>query len=71
VESGSQLVGRAGNTMQDVVNAVRQVTEILGEISAASQQQSHSVQEVSSAVVQMRADTRSNHQQVDHHGCGG
>lgn len=65
VENGSQLVGRAGTTMQDIVSAVRQVTDILSEISAASQQQSHSVQQVSSSVVQMRSDTRSNHQQVN------
>ncbi|WP_294768926.1 methyl-accepting chemotaxis protein [uncultured Rhodoferax sp.] len=66
VESGSQLVGRAGNTMQDIVGAVRQVTDILGEISAASLQQSQSVQQATEAVVHMQAETQHNTQQVGH-----
>jgi Methyl-accepting chemotaxis protein len=35
VQSGSVLVGRAGTTMEEIVQAVRRVTDIMGEISAA------------------------------------
>ncbi len=66
VDSGSQLVGRAGATMQDIVGAVRQVTDILGEISVASLQQSHSVRQATESVVQMQAETRHNTEQVGH-----
>ena len=37
VQSGSTLVGRAGTTMEEIVQAVRRVTDIMGEISAASE----------------------------------
>jgi methyl-accepting chemotaxis protein-1 (serine sensor receptor) len=40
VQSGSALVGRAGTTMDEIVQAVRRVTDIMGEISAASEEQS-------------------------------
>jgi methyl-accepting chemotaxis protein len=66
VDAGSQLVGRAGATMQDIVTAVRQVTDLLGDISAASAQQSQSVLHASQAVVHMRAETRHNTEQVGH-----
>ncbi|MDZ7920489.1 methyl-accepting chemotaxis protein [Rhodoferax sp.] len=66
VDAGSQLVGRAGATMQDIVTAVRQVTDLLGDISAASAQQSQSVLQASQAVVHMQAETRHNTKQVGH-----
>jgi len=66
VESGSELVARAGNTMQDIVTAVNQVTALLGDISTASAQQSHSVLQVSESVVQMQNETRHNTEQVGH-----
>ncbi len=66
VDAGSQLVGRAGATMQDIVTAVRQVTDLLGDISAASAQQSQSVLQVSQSVVHMQAETRHNTEQVGH-----
>ncbi|WP_235514786.1 methyl-accepting chemotaxis protein, partial [Acidovorax sp. Root217] len=40
VEQGTQLVDKAGATMTEVVAAIRRVTDIMGEISAASSEQS-------------------------------
>ncbi|HBV40239.1 MAG TPA: methyl-accepting chemotaxis protein II, partial [Erwinia sp.] len=40
VDTGSQLVESAGETMADIVNAVTRVTDIMGEIASASDEQS-------------------------------
>ena len=60
VEKGSVLVNRAGTTMQDVVGAIRRVTDIMGEISAASHEQSLGVSQVGEAVTQMDQVTQQN-----------
>lgn len=60
VESGSKLVEQAGKTMADVVGAVRRVTDIIDEISAASLEQSEGIAQVNAAVVQMDQVTQQN-----------
>ncbi|CAG4906155.1 methyl-accepting chemotaxis protein [Paraburkholderia gardini] len=60
VQSGSVLVGRAGTTMDEIVQAVRRVTDIMGEISAASEEQSTGIEQVNRAVVQMDEVTQQN-----------
>ncbi|MFM0338752.1 methyl-accepting chemotaxis protein [Paraburkholderia fungorum] len=60
VQSGSVLVGRAGTTMDEIVQAVRRVTDIMGEISAASEEQSGGIEQVNRAVVQMDEVTQQN-----------
>ena len=60
VEQGSQLVDKAGETMNEVVTAVRRVTDIMGEISAASGEQSAGVAQVGEAVTQMDQTTQQN-----------
>jgi methyl-accepting chemotaxis protein len=60
VQSGSQLVGRAGSTMEDILQAVRRVTDIMGEISAASEEQSGGIEQVNRAVTQMDTVTQQN-----------
>ena len=60
VESGSVLVARAGETMDEIVQAVRRVTDIMGEISAASDEQSQGIEQVSRAVGQMDEVTQQN-----------
>jgi len=60
VQSGSTLVGRAGTTMEEIVQAVRRVTDIMGEISAASEEQSTGIEQVNRAVVQMDEVTQQN-----------
>ena len=60
VEQGSQLVDKAGTTMTEVVGAIRRVTDIMGEISAASSEQSTGVSQVGEAVTQMDQVTQQN-----------
>lgn len=60
VESGSKLVGQAGVTMDEVVASVRRVTDIMGEITAASQEQSAGIEQVNQAITQMDQVTQQN-----------
>jgi len=60
VEQGSALVDRAGATMKDVVTSIRRVTDIMGEISSASSEQSAGVAQVGEAVTQMDQATQQN-----------
>ena len=60
VEHGSALVDQAGSTMNEVVTSIRRVTDIMGEISAASTEQSQGVSQVGEAVTQMDQATQQN-----------
>jgi methyl-accepting chemotaxis protein len=60
VEQGSTLVDEAGVTMGEVVSAIRRVTDIMGEISAASSEQAAGVAQVGEAVTQMDQTTQQN-----------
>ncbi len=60
VEEGSRLADQAGSTMREVVNSVQQVTDIIGEISAASGEQSSGLQQINQAVLQMDGATQQN-----------
>lgn len=54
------LVDQAGVTMTEVVNSVKRVTDLMGEISAASNEQSQGVSQVDGAVMQMDQVTQQN-----------
>jgi methyl-accepting chemotaxis protein len=60
VDAGSKLVDQAGKTMDDIVASVRHVAGIMGEITAASQEQSLGIEEVTRAVSQMDRMTQQN-----------
>jgi len=60
VEAGSELVQRAGATMDDIVASVRRVTDIMTEIAAASHEQSAGIEQVNHAVTQMDQVTQQN-----------
>ena len=60
VESGSNLVARAGKTMEEIVVAVKRVTDIMGEISAGSAEQSSGIEQINEAVTQMDDVTQQN-----------
>ena len=60
VEHGTALVDKAGATMTEVVTSIRRVTDIMGEISAASSEQSSGVAQVGEAVTQMDQATQQN-----------
>ncbi|ELT5312200.1 methyl-accepting chemotaxis protein II, partial [Enterobacter kobei] len=53
VDTGSVLVESAGETMNDIVNAVTRVTDIMGEIASASDEQSRGIDQVALAVSEM------------------
>jgi methyl-accepting chemotaxis protein len=60
VGTGSRLVKEAGNTMGDIVDSVRRVTDILNEITSASQEQSAGIEQINEAITQMDAVTQQN-----------
>nr|WP_024561055.1 MULTISPECIES: methyl-accepting chemotaxis protein II [Franconibacter] len=60
VDTGSVLVESAGETMQDIVSAVTRVTDIMGEIASASDEQSRGIDQVALAVSEMDRVTQQN-----------
>jgi methyl-accepting chemotaxis protein len=60
VDTGSELVQRAGSTMQNLMESVQRVTEIMGDISTASAEQSVGLGEVSTAIGEMDGMTQQN-----------
>jgi len=60
VDDGSKLVAKAGATMDEVVASVKRVTNIVGEISAASAEQSTGIEQINQAINQMDEVTQQN-----------
>ncbi|PTA73890.1 MULTISPECIES: methyl-accepting chemotaxis protein [unclassified Stenotrophomonas] len=60
VADGSALVRQAGTTMGEIVASVQRVTDIMADISVASQEQSSGIEQVNQAVVQMDETTQQN-----------
>ncbi len=60
VEEGSKLVDQSGRTLEEIVQAVKKVTDIVAEIAAASQEQSSGIEQVNRAVMQMDEVTQQN-----------
>jgi methyl-accepting chemotaxis protein-1 (serine sensor receptor) len=60
VAHGSVLAKNAGNTMQEVEKAVARVTDIMGEIALASQEQSRGISQISIAISEMDIVTQQN-----------
>ncbi|MEQ1882680.1 MAG: methyl-accepting chemotaxis protein [Burkholderiales bacterium] len=60
VTAGTELVDQAGKTMGEIVTSVKRVTDIMGEITAASQEQSAGIDEVTTSVSQMDEVTQQN-----------
>ena len=60
VEAGSVLVNQAGSTMSEIVDSVRRVTEIIGEIADAGQGQQHGINQINDAVADMDSAMQQN-----------
>lgn len=60
VEDGSKLVEQSGQTLGEIVGAVKKVSDIVAEIAAASQEQSSGIEQVNKAVMQMDEVTQQN-----------
>jgi methyl-accepting chemotaxis protein len=60
VAEGTRLVDESGRSLQEIVAAVKKVTDIVGEIAAASREQSGGIEQVNRAVAQMDETTQQN-----------
>jgi methyl-accepting chemotaxis protein len=60
VDSGSKLVDQAGATMYEIVESVKRVTDIIGEITAASDEQTSGIEQINLAITQMDEVTQQN-----------
>ena len=65
VNEGSGQVERAGATMQEIVDSVKRVTDIMGEISAATIEQSGGIDQVNMAISSMDSSTRYNAERIE------
>jgi methyl-accepting chemotaxis protein len=60
VDSGSRLVDEAGATMQQIVTSIGRVTQIMSEITTASEEQRAGIEQVNQAITQMDTSTQQN-----------
>jgi methyl-accepting chemotaxis protein len=60
VETGSELVNRSGETLKEIVQGVKKVRDIVGEIAAASAEQTSGIEQVNAAVSSMDESTQQN-----------
>ncbi len=60
VEAGAKLVADAGKTMDEIVDSVRRVSDIIAEITTASQEQSSGIAQVNQAIAHMDGATQQN-----------
>ena len=64
-KNGSDLVNRSGHTLTEIVASVKRVTDIVGEIASASQEQTVGIEQVNKAMIQMDQVTQSNSAQTE------
>ena len=60
VNDGSELVNQSGKTLEEIVSSVKRVTDIIAEISAASQEQASGIDQVNKAILSMDETTQQN-----------
>jgi methyl-accepting chemotaxis protein len=60
VEVGSKLVSQAGNTMQDIVASIREVTDIMSEITHATREQTSGIDQINQAMAHIDEVTQQN-----------
>jgi methyl-accepting chemotaxis protein len=65
VHDGSELVNKSGQTLGEILAAVKQVTDIVSEIAASSEEQSLGIEQVNHAVTQMDQVVQSNAAQTE------
>jgi|SRR5471030_17833 len=65
VEAGTKLVDQAGSSMQVIVEAIKSVTDIMAEITVASQEQSAGIEQINQAIAQMDQVTQQNAELVE------
>ncbi|MYN02439.1 HAMP domain-containing protein [Pseudoduganella sp. DS3] len=60
IDTGSLLVGQAGTTMEEIVTSIRRVTDIMGEISHATHEQTIGIEQINRAISEMDSVTQQN-----------
>jgi methyl-accepting chemotaxis protein/methyl-accepting chemotaxis protein-1 (serine sensor receptor) len=60
VESGAKLVNQAGTTMKEIVTSIQRVTDIMGEITSATQEQTAGLEQIHHAITEMDTITQQN-----------
>lgn len=65
VEKGTELVNKSGETLGEIVDSVKRVTDIVAEIAAASQEQLTGIEQVNKAVTEMDRVTQANASQTE------
>jgi methyl-accepting chemotaxis protein len=60
VDAGSNLVSRAGQTMQEVVGSIQRVKNLMGEIAGATSEQTRGIDQVNTAITQLDQVTQQN-----------
>ncbi|MFZ6845265.1 methyl-accepting chemotaxis protein [Undibacterium sp. RuTC16W] len=60
VDKGTKLVDQAGHTMEDIVTSIKRVTDIMGEIMLASQEQTSGIEQINEAIMHMDDVTQQN-----------
>jgi len=65
VEAGTKLVDQAGSSMQEIVASVKRVTDIMSEITVASQEQTTGIEQINVAILQMDKVTQQNSSLVE------
>jgi methyl-accepting chemotaxis protein len=60
VDTGSRQVHVAGSTMNEVVKSIKQVTDIMGEITSASHEQSQGIDQINTVIIEMDTTTQQN-----------
>ncbi|UYF98887.1 methyl-accepting chemotaxis protein [Halomonas sp. GD1P12] len=71
VDSGSELVNRAGRSLEDIVGGVQRVSALMAEIATASREQSQGIEQVNTAISQMDSATQQNASLVDESSAAG
>lgn len=64
-EAGAKLVGQAGTTMDEIETSVRRVTDIMGEISTAANEQNAGIEQINQAIMHMDQATQQNSSLVE------
>jgi methyl-accepting chemotaxis protein len=60
IETGSRLVGEAGESMSDIVAQVKRVADLIGEISASAHEQTSGIDQINQAITQLDNVTQQN-----------
>jgi len=59
-DTGAKLVSQAGSTMEEIVLSIRRVTDIMGDITSASREQTAGIEQINQAIAQMDHVTQQN-----------